>query len=317
MKKLSYGLLYGAAYLLSLLPFWVLYGLSDCICFLMFRVVRYRRRVVWKNLKASFPEKTDEELRHIERDFYHWLCDYIVETLKLLSISDENLLKRMEFRGIEELEKCYDRGQNCAAILGHYCNWEWLSATGLAFHRYPQAVMGLIYHPLYNDAFDRLFIAIRSAHGGDCIPKKDVLRHLVKCKQEGKPYLFGYISDQAPRWMNIHLWIKFLNQDTSVFTGGERIMRKANDAVFYVEMERPRRGYYTCTFRKITDNIKTLPENEVTRRFFVLLEETIRRNPAFYLWTHNRWKRTKEEFDRVYNLVDGRTVPKDPNVTGS
>jgi KDO2-lipid IV(A) lauroyltransferase len=317
MKKLSYGLLYGTVYLLSLLPFWALYALSDGICFLMFRIVKYRRRVVWKNLKASFPEKTDEELRHIERDFYHWLCDYIVETLKLLSISDKNLLKRMEFRGVEEVEKCYDRGQNCAGILGHYCNWEWLSATGLAIHRYPQAVMGLIYHPLYNDAFDRLFIAIRSAHGGDCIPKKDVLRHLVKCKQEGRPYLFGYISDQAPRWMNIHLWIKFLNQDTSVFTGGERIMRKANDAVFYLEMERPRRGYYTCTFQKITDNIKTLPENEVTQRFFQLLEETIRRNPAFYLWTHNRWKRTKEEFDRVYNLVNGRTVPKDPNVTGS
>ncbi len=317
MKKLSYGLLYGTVYLLSLLPFRALYALSDGICFLMFRIVKYRRRVVWKNLKASFPEKTDEELRHIERDFYHWLCDYIVETIKLLSISHESLLKRIEFRGVEELEKCYDHGQNCAAILGHYCNWEWLSATGLAFHRYPQAVMGLIYHPLYNDAFDRLFIAIRSAHGGDCIPKKDVLRHLVKCKQEGRPYLFGYISDQAPRWMNIHLWIKFLNQDTSVFTGGERIMRKANDAVFYVEMERPRRGYYTCTFQKITDNIKTLPENEVTQRFFQLLEASIRRNPAFYLWTHNRWKRTKEEFDRVYNLVNGRTVPKDPNVTGS
>lgn len=316
-KNISYYILYGVAYLLSMLPFWLLYGLSDCICFLMYRIVKYRRRVVWKNLKASFPEKNDAELRHIECDFYHWLCDYIVETLKLLSISDKNLMKRIEFQGVEELEKCHDRGQNCAAILGHYCNWEWLSATGLAFKRHPDAVTGLIYHPLYNDAFDRLFIAIRSAHGGDCIPKKDVLRHLVKCKQEGKHYLFGYISDQAPRWMNIHLWIKFLNQDTSVFTGGERIMRKANDAVFYAEMSRPRRGYYTCTFRKITDNIQSLPENEVTTRFFQLLEETIQRNPAFYLWTHNRWKRTKEEFDRVYNLVNGRTIPKDPNVTGS
>jgi KDO2-lipid IV(A) lauroyltransferase len=144
-----------------------------------------------------------------------------------------------------------------------------------------------------------------------------VLRHLITCKQEQKPYLFGYISDQAPRWMNIHLWIKFLNQDTAVFTGGERIMRKANDAVFYVDMERPRRGYYTCTFRKITDDINSLPENEVTKQFFLLLEKAIQRDPAYYLWTHNRWKRTKEEFDRVYNLVNGRTIPKDPNVTGS
>ena len=316
-KNILYYILYGVAYLLSMLPFRLLYGLSDCICFLMYRIVKYRRRVVWKNLKASFPEKSDAELHHIECDFYHWLCDYIVETLKLLSISNKSLLKRIDFQGVEELENCYDSGQNCAAILGHYCNWEWLSATSLAFKRHTDAVTGLIYHPLYNDAFDRLFIAIRSAHGGDCIPKKDVLRHLVKCKQEEKHYLFGYISDQAPRWMNIHLWIKFLNQDTSVFTGGERIMRKANDAVFYAEMSRPRRGYYTCTFRKITDNIQSLPENEVTTRFFQLLEETIQRHPAFYLWTHNRWKRTKEEFDRVYNLVNGRTIPKDPNVTGS
>ena len=317
MKNLLYYLLYGFAYLISLLPFKVLYGLSDCIWFLMYRVVKYRRKVVWKNLKASFPEKNDEALSRIEHDFYHWLCDYIVETLKLLSISDKNLLKHIEFKNVEEIEKCYDRGQNCAAILGHYCNWEWLSATGLAFRRYPNAVMGLIYHPLYNDAFDKLFIAVRSAHGGSCIPKKDVLRHLITCKQEQKPYLFGYISDQAPRWMNIHLWIKFLNQDTAVFTGGERIMRKANDAVFYVDMERPRRGYYTCTFRKITDDINSLPENEVTKQFFLLLEKAIQRAPAYYLWTHNRWKRTKEEFDRVYNLVNGRTIPKDPNITGS
>ena len=315
MKNLTYRLLYAFVYLLSLLPFWALYALSDFFFVLVFYLVKYRRKVVWKNLTSSFPEKSNHELRLIERQFYHWLCDYAVETIKLLSISNKNLLKRIEFRN--EMERCYDEGQNCAAILGHYCNWEWLSATGLAFQRYPNAVMGLIYHPLYNDAFDRLFIDIRKAHGGDCIPKKDVLRHLVNCKREGRHYLFGYISDQAPRWMNTHLWIKFLNHDTAVFTGGERIMRKVNDAVFYVDMQRPRRGYYTCTFRLISRDTDKLPENEVTVRFFQMLEETIRTAPSYYLWTHNRWKRTKEEFDRVYNLVNGRTVPKDPNVTGS
>lgn len=317
MKKLTYYLLYATAWLLSLLPFRLLYVLSDGFYIVVYYIIRYRRKVVWKNLSTSFPEKSQKELRQTERQFYHWLCDYAVETLKLLTISNEKLLRHMEFRGVEQLEKCFDDGQDCAAILGHYCNWEWLSATGLAFKRYPDAVMGLIYHPLYSDAFDRLFIDIRSAHGGACIPKKDILRHLVTLKRDDRRSLFGYISDQAPRWMNIHLWLKFLGHDTPVFSGGERIMHKMNDAVFYVDMERPRRGYYTCTFRLMTREPRKLAENELTTQFFQLLEESIRRQPAFYLWTHNRWKRTKEEFDRVYNLVNGRTIPKVAGVTGS
>lgn len=317
MKTFSYRLLYGITYAISLLPFWLLYLISDGFFLLIYYIVRYRRKVVWKNLSSSFPEKDEAELRQISRQFYHWLCDYFVETVKLLSISNEKLLRRIEFRGVEQLEQCFDNGQDCAAILGHYCNWEWLSATGLAFKRYPEAVMGLIYHPLYNDAFDQLFIDIRKAHGGDCIPKQDILRHLITLKRENRRSLFGYISDQAPRWMNIHLWLRFLNHDTPVFSGGERIMRKMNDAVFYVDMERPRRGYYICTFKLLTDHPDTLPEHGITVRFFQLLESSIRRQPAFYLWTHNRWKRTKEEFDEKYDLVNGRTIPKDPNVTGS
>ena len=179
MKQLTYRLLYGLTYAVSLLPFWLLYLIADFFFLLVYFIIRYRRKIVWKNLSTSFPEKSEAELRQISRQFYRWLCDYFVETVKLLSISNERLLRRIEFRGVEQLEECFDRGQECAAILGHYCNWEWLSATGLAFHRHPNAVMGLIYHPLYNDAFDRLFIDIRKAHGGDCIPKKDILRHLL------------------------------------------------------------------------------------------------------------------------------------------
>ncbi len=316
MKKITYYLLYGLVYSLSLLPFRLLFLLSDGLFLLVFYVIRYRRKIVWKNLNSSFPEKDERELRQTERQFYHWFCDYIFETFKLLSMSHKKMLRHIEFRGVEELEKCYDEGQNCAAILGHYCNWEWLSASGLAFRRYPQAVMGLIYHPLYNEAFDQLFIDIRSAQGGTCIPKKDILRHLVECKREQRHYLFGYISDQAPRWMNIHLWLQFLNHDTPAFSGGERIMRKMNDAVFYVDMERPKRGKYVCTFRLMTRTPNELPEHEVTIRFFQMLEESIRRQPAFYLWTHNRWKRTKEEFDEKYNLVNGRTIPKVQGVYG-
>ena len=310
MKNIAYYLLYALVYPLSLLPFRILYLISDGFFLLVYHVIGYRRKIVRKNLTASFPDKRPDELRTIERQFYHWLCDYLVETIKQLTISDERLLQNIEFRGVEQLEACYDQGQDCAAILGHYCNWEWLSATGLAFKRYPQAVMGLIYHPLYNAAFDRLFVAIRSAHGGDCIPKKDILRHMIRYRQEDRRTLFGYISDQTPKWENIHLWLPFLHQETHVFTVGERIMKKTDNAVFYTEMERPRRGQYICTFRLISAHAAQEPESEITRRFFQLLEETIRKAPAYYLWTHNRWKRTKEEFDRRFRIENGHTISK-------
>ena len=311
MKKIAYYLLYGFVYSLSLLPFRVLYLISDGIFLLIYYIIRYRRKIVKKNLTASFPDKSQAELRTIEHQFYHWLCDYFMETVKLLSISNEQLLQHIEFRGVEQLEACYDDGQDCAAILGHYCNWEWLSATGLAFKRYPQAVMGLIYHPLYSEAFDRLFIAIRSAHGGACIPKKDILRHLIKYRQEDRRTLFGYISDQTPKWENIHLWLPFLHQDTPVFTNGEKLMRRMNNAVFYTEMERPRRGQYICTFHLITRDSQQMEEFAITRRFFEVLENTIQRAPQYYLWTHNRWKRTKEEFLRRYDVVNGKIVRKE------
>ncbi len=311
MKKAAYHLLRTVIYLLSLLPFWVLYGVADCFFVLVYYIIRYRRKVVRHNLTTSFPEQDAKHIKRTERRFYRWLCDYAVETIKLLSISDKALLRRIEFRGVEQMEQVFDEGRNCAAILGHYCNWEWLSASGLAFKRYPEATMGLIYHPLYNDAFDRLFIDIRSAHGGSCIAKQDILRQLVTMKREQRHYLFGYISDQAPRWHNIHLWLPFLNHDTPVFTGGERIMHKMADAVFYVDMERPKRGRYTCTFRLVSRNAAQEEENAITIRFFQMLEKTIRQEPAFYLWTHNRWKRTHEEFDRQYVMVNGKAIPRD------
>ncbi len=311
MKQLAYYLIYGIVYILSLLPFRVLYLISDGLYLIVYHLIRYRRKIVRKNLTASFPEKSQEELRRTERQFYHWLCDYVFETFKLLSISDANLLNHMELRGMDQLELCFDKGQNCAAILGHYCNWEWLSAVSLGFHRHPDATVGLIYHPLYNEAVDRLFIDLRSAHHGMCVPKQDILRHLISLKRDNRRSLFGYISDQSPKWENMHLWLDFLHHDTPVFTGAERIMQKMNDAVFYVDMERPRRGQYICTFRLISAEAAREEEFTITCRFFQMLEQSIYRQPAYYLWTHNRWKRGREEFNRKYDVIDGKIIRKE------
>lgn len=303
-------IVYVLFYTLSLLPFRILYGMADIGYVLLYYIIRYRRGVVRKNLVTAFPEKSIDDIKAIERKFYHWFCDYFLEAIKLLSISDKELRRRFTIINSEEVEQCFQEGQDVAAILGHYCNWEWLSCVGMNLP--PERETGLIYHPLRNKTFDYLFRKLRShEQNGHVIPKKDILRYVVTKKREGVRNICGYISDQGPKWTNIHLWLPFLNHEyTPVFTGGERIIRKMNNAVFYVEMSRPKRGYYTATYKLITREPNTLPADDITRRFFCLLEETIRQEPAFYLWSHNRWKRTKEEFDRRFQVINGKVVER-------
>lgn len=303
-------IVYVLFYTLSLLPFRILYGMANIGYVLLYYIIRYRRGVVRKNLVTAFPEKSIDDIKTIERKFYHWFCDYFLEAIKLLSISEKELRRRFTIINSEEVEQCFQEGQDVAAILGHYCNWEWLSCVGMNLP--PERETGLIYHPLRNKTFDYLFRKLRShERNSHVIPKKDILRYVVTKKREGVRNICGYISDQGPKWTNIHLWLPFLNHEyTPVFTGGERIMRKMNNAVFYVEMSRPKRGYYTATYKLITRDPNTLPADDITRRFFCLLEETIRQEPAFYLWSHNRWKRTKEEFDRRFQVINGKVTER-------
>lgn len=289
MTKLLQGLAYATLYLMSLLPFRVLYALADMSYLIVYHALRYRRDVVRRNLATSFPGKDAGELAAIERGFYHWLCDYYAETLKLMTISRHELMRHVEFRGTEAIEDSFDKGRPCAAILGHYCNWELLSAIGLTLKRHNEAVVGLIYTPKSCKLSDRLFIKIRQNMGGVCVPKQDVLRYLVSFKEQGLMNIFGYIADQKPKNQAIHLRLNFLGHDTAVFTGAERIMRNMGDTVFYVDMERPERGRYVYTFKPITSEPESLPEHEITKRFFAMLEQTIRRDPRFYLWSHDRW----------------------------
>lgn len=300
---------YTLFYLLSRLPLRCLYVLSDMGFVLIYHIARYRRHIVRHNLETSFPEKSEHEIKAIERRFYRWFCDYFMEAVKLLSISDKELRRRFTIRNSEEVEQCMAEGQDTAGVLGHYCNWEWLSCVGIALP--PERVVGLIYDPLHSTAFDYLFRRLRSSQpNAITVPKKNILRQLLTLRKEGRHSLFGYIADQAPKWQNIHLWLDFLNHETPVFTGTERIIRMMNNAVFYVEMSRPRRGYYTATYHLITRKPAELGEFEVTRRFFAMLEETIRREPTYYLWTHNHWKRTREEFEKRFEIVNGKVIER-------
>ena len=304
MTKLVYWLFY----LISLLPLRVLYCVADFEYLVVYYVLRYRRKLVRKHLTTAFPEKDITEIKRIEKKFFHWFCDYFLEAIKLLSISEKELRRRFIVTNANELEECFKNGQSVGAILGHYCNWEWLSC--LKIYLPEERETGLIYKGLRSDAMDNVFYKLRSHVGGTPILRKEILRYLVKYRKEGIMSIFGYIADQGPRWENIHLWLDFLNHETGVFTGAERIMRKMNNAVFYVEMDRPKRGYYTCTFHLITKDPNSWPEHGITKEFFKRLEQTIHRKPEYYLWTHNRWKRTREEFDRRFVVEHGKVIPR-------
>ena len=303
MKFLFYIVLF-VWYLLSLLPLSVLYVLSDILFVLAYYVLRYRKRLVRKNLMDSFPEKNKSEIIKIEKGFYLFLCDYIVESMKLLTMSKKNLQRRMVFKGTETVNEIIADGQSCAIYLGHYCNWEWI--TSLPLYVTKDAQCGQIYHPLENKDFDRLFLRLRERMGAVCIPMAETLRRIVEFKKKGKQVVVGYISDQVPYWNNIHYWTNFLHHDTPVLTGTERIAKSANHAVFYMDVKCVRRGYYECEFKLITREPKKYKDFELTEIYFRELEKTIQRDPKYWLWSHNRWKRTHEEFNRRYDPETGR-----------
>ncbi|MBQ8156033.1 MAG: lysophospholipid acyltransferase family protein [Prevotella sp.] len=292
----------------SLLPLRIHYIISDFLFWLLYKVIGYRRRVVWKNLSASFPEKSQAELKDIECGFYHFLCDYFVETVKMMTISKKEIKKRMVFKGIEDLDEVIESGQSIALYLGHYCNWEWV--TSMPLWVTPKVQCGQIYHPLENKYFDKLLLRSRQRLDALCISMQDTLREVVRYKREGQPIMIGYISDQAPNWVNIHHWVDFLNQDTPVFTGTERIVKKMNHAVFYVDMRRIKRGYYEAEFKLMTRDPKELEDFKLTDMYFDMLEKSIRRVPEFWLWSHNRWKRTRKEFNERFEVIDGKVIAK-------
>ena len=307
--KLLYYIVFAVWYVFSLLPLRIHYVLSDLLFWLLYGVVGYRKAVIRKNLRESFPEKSEEELRKIARGYYHFFCDYIVETIKMMTISKENIRRRLTFKGTELVDEIVESGQSCAVYLGHLCNWEWV--TSLPLWVTPKAQCGQIYHPLENKEFDRLFLYSRQRFGATCIAMQDTLREIVNYRGKNQPVVIGYISDQVPFWTNIHHWVDFLHHDTPVLTGTERIAKKVNHAVFFLDVHRVRRGYYEAEFKLMTREPQKMDDFEITDIYFKLLEESIRRAPEFWLWSHNRWKRTREEFNERFEVVNGKVIPKD------
>ena len=295
VEKVLYALLYSFVYLMSLLPFCVLYLLSDFIFFIMYHWVGYRKNIVKKNLRESFPEKSDEELLQIEKKFYHFLCDYIFETIKLMSISKEKMKHHVHFEGLNYIQEALNQGHNVALYLAHYGNWEWMTSMGLYLPN--DLFLGQVYHVLENKVFDRLMLKLRSRCGSVNIERHVLLRKVAQVRHDGIPMVIGFISDQGPEMHTIHHWLPFQNHDTAVITGTEAVSKKFDFTCVYLDVQRPRRGYYTVDIKMLTTTPTDYKDFDITEMYFKELETSIRRQPEIWLWTHNRWKRTRQQYE--------------------
>ncbi len=296
-EKLQYmalRVLFGAV---ALIPFPILYLISDCLAWLLDDAFGYRRKVVEDNLSASFPEISPVDLKVIRKRFYRFLTDYFLETLKMGGMSERQMMERMRFEGIEPVSRLLKEGHNVSLLLGHYCNWEWISSLPLHFPR--EAECGQIYHTLHNKAANRIFLRLRGRWHATSIPMEETLRVLLRWRREGKASVVGYIADQAPKWHSIHHWLTFLNHETGVFTGPEQISRKLHCAVYYMDVRRPKRGYYVATFVPVCEDAAEEPLMSITDRYFQMLQSSIERTPEFWLWSHKRWKRSRQEYERM------------------
>lgn len=293
-SRLIYCFVYAGMWLLASLPFKLLYIISDFNYFWLYYVGRYRRKVVRGNLERSFPEKTKQERLKIERKFYHYLSDYMLEDIKTLRISPEHFYRRMVYKNQKLFLDMVDKYGGIILMIPHYANYEWIIGMGAIMK--PEDIPVQVYKPLRDPYLDRLFKQIRSRFGGYNVPKHSTARELIKLRREGKKLVVGLITDQWPAGREKH-WTTFLGQETAFLTGADRIARMMEFPVFYCELTRTKRGYCTVEFDLLTEFPRKMAENEITEMFAKRLEQTIRREPAYWLWSHKRWKCTRSEFE--------------------
>lgn len=291
MEKWSDKWMYWLLKPLSMLPLRVLFFISDITIYpLIYRVFRYRLNVVRENLANSFPDKTTSELRQLEKQFYRHLCDGFMEMIRVLSMSSEEVLKRMKCVNPEVFLRYEPEGKGVMLLLGHYGNWEYQLAIYLHMVQHGSQLCVGVYRPLKNKAFDYLYQRIRTRFGNNIVPKDSAFRKVIELKRNKISAVYGLVADQTPSRRNIHYWTTFLNQDTPMFSGGERMARQTGFPVVYADVRRLSRGYYQTEYILLSDDPQSEPPDSITERYARAMEQTILRDPAYWLWSHRRWK---------------------------
>lgn len=286
MQLLIYVIVLPLIWFISILPFRLFYWYSDFVRFWIYRVFGYRKKVVRKNLRLSFPEKSLEEIKVIEKKFYVHMCDLFLEMAKSLTISEKEIKSRFKFTNIELVKEFEKQNKSIIFVCGHYASYEWVISMG--YHVNHQGFV--IYTPLANKYFDRLVKKIRMNHNSSLIARHEAIATMIQHKEEGLLAAYGMASDQSPQPHKAHYWRKFMGVKVPVITGPEFLSKKLDYPVVFIDIQKPKRGYYEATFKLITDNPKELPDYTITDQFTDMLEKQIRTKPEHYLWTHKRFK---------------------------
>jgi KDO2-lipid IV(A) lauroyltransferase len=275
--------------LVSRLPFSLLYGIADVLYFIVYQIVGYRKKNVRRNLQIAFPEKTEKERKFIEKQFYKNFSDFLVELVKTFSMKEEDYDNHIKFINLEATEQCRQEGKDVVLLIGHMFNWEWLAgiAPDLAQkNRYP------IYKKVANNFFDKEVHELRSRFGTIPLSVKDAVRTMMKIPSDGT-HMFFFVADQSPHKTRIHYELDFFGRKTPAFNGYDKITRRKNYAVLYLDMVKTARGKYEAHLKRLLpDDGKNFRENEIVEKFYTELSQNIKKHPSLWLWSHKRWKYT-------------------------
>lgn len=288
MDILTYWLFRIFILVFRIIPFSALYLFADFISFIIYHLTGYRKTVVFDNLRRSFPEMDESKRKKIAAAFYRHLADMLVESLKSFNLSEENVIKRYQYKNTGFLQDLYKEGKTVICVAGHYGNWEWGGiASGLQLAHRPVG----FYKPLSNQYIDRYVQKTR-------VQGRSVLAPITRTAETfkadwGEPVIFYMVADQSPSSARLAYWIPFLNQETAVLHGPEKYARVHNFPVVFAYSKKLRRGYYEVEFSMLAENPEELKTGEITRRYMKKLEEVIISQPEYYLWSHRRWKLSK------------------------
>ncbi|QJD98126.1 lysophospholipid acyltransferase family protein [Mucilaginibacter robiniae] len=281
-------------YLISLLPFFILYRIADVLFIVLYYIAGYRRKVVQENLRNAFPEKTTSERAYIEKEYYKHLADLIVESIKLFTISQKDLEKHFTITNFDKVVvPAFAAGKSVIGAVGHYGNWE-MAALKLSLLTTERRI--IVYKPLSNPEFDSMFQKMRSKFGATLIAMKNTMRKLVEYRKERT--ITVLVSDQTPAKREIQHFTTFLNQPTAVFLGVEKLAKLTDSAVVFCDIRRIKRGYYNCNFVPLFNDVKNTAEYEITNAHVQYLEQVIKNEPQYWLWSHRRWKYKPEDMHK-------------------
>jgi KDO2-lipid IV(A) lauroyltransferase len=297
MKYFAYIVTTAVLRLLALLPRPLLLLKADALGFILNHVAGYRKKVITRNLTGAFPHLSKKQIKTLRNKVYGHLADVITEVAVFQYYSRSKLKKRFTFENPELIEKYYEEGRHIIVMGGHYNNWEWSAPFAYTFRH---KLIG-VYKPLHNKYFDKAYRKARTRFGAEMMPMGTIGRKLFENNNRNIPTITGMVADQRPIRNHMQYWTDFLNHKTGFFTGSEKLAKKFNAVVVFIHVSKIKRGAYHATLEVITDTPSATAPNEITEKYIRLLEKMIMDEPAYWLWSHNRWKFTYEEWLRAHS----------------